>query len=69
MSRIFQYQDYSTGMSFYMRERVVKAKIYLILYQHNPSTGLDGTNFTMFIHGNYKEAIHYTFLALTWIHQ
>ena len=69
MSRIFQYQHYSAGTTLYTRERPVKAKTYLILYQHNPPTGLDGTNFTVFIHGDYKEAIHYAFLTLTWIHQ
>lgn len=23
----------------------------------------------MFIHGNYKEAVHYTFFSFAWIHQ
>lgn len=43
--------------------------IYLLFQQHDAPAGLDGADFSVFVHGDHQQAIHHPLLPLTGVHQ
>lgn len=43
--------------------------IHLLFKQHDSPTGLDGADFSVFVHGDHQQAVHHLLLPLTGVHQ
>lgn len=41
----------------------------LLFQQHDSPTGLDGADFSVFVHGNHEQAVHHPLLTFTGVHQ
>lgn len=49
--------------------RVPCNNMNLFFQQHDSPTGLDGANFSVFVHGDHEQAVHHPLLPLTGVHQ
>lgn len=41
----------------------------LLFQQHDSPTGLDGADFSVFVHGDHEQAVHHPLLPLTGVHK
>ena len=41
----------------------------LFFEQHDAPAGLDGADFSVFVHGDHQQTVHDTLLPLTWVYQ
>lgn len=55
-------------MMFDTKTRITSC-VYLLLQEHDSPAGLDGADFSVFVHGNHQQAVHHPFLPLTGVHQ
>ena len=51
----------------FLRELVVV--VHLVFQQHDPAAGLDGADFSVFVHGDHQQAVHHPLLRLAGVHQ
>lgn len=47
----------------------ISSCVYLLFQQHDSPAGLDGADFSVFVHGNHQQAVHHPLLPLTGVHQ
>lgn len=43
--------------------------IHLLFEQHDAAAGLDGADFSVFVHGDHQQAVHHPLLTIAGVHQ